>query len=359
MIKKIVNFVFYLLSIFFLLSSMAMFSENNTATGVILLIIAIILLPILSNKILNDKNISFAKIIGIKVLSMIVLFIVSLSLMPNTEGDQEAVSDDGNKKEEKVCTSIRKASDDEDLDLNKLSCYTFSYPFVNILEELEIDDIESIYVDVALDDMYQFKIKTKTKILECTLFMDEENESWYVHEICDNDNEDIRYYREDNYVDANKEILRYDIYSYKTGKIVKKADNEKIAKYYNEQEQHEQERRENEISDIREQSEKDFVTIYNDFQNNELSAEEKHKGKIYTFVGTFEGANDDGLFNTILEEVTVSVKVQYNNKIYNLDCSFDKEWIDQLKGFNKGDEIFFKGECYSWGVWNDCEIVSF
>ena len=100
-----------------------------------------------------------------------------------------------------------------------------------------------------------------------------------------------------------------------------------------------------------------FHEIRNAYKNNELSADDKYKGNRYTLVGQFDGAEEGGLFNKMLSEIGITIKIMDGNTTCYVFCKFDAAtWRDELAKYNKGDKIVFNGRCLSWGSWTDCSL---
>lgn len=102
-----------------------------------------------------------------------------------------------------------------------------------------------------------------------------------------------------------------------------------------------------------------FHEIRMAYKNNELSADDTYKGNRYTIVGSFDGISEDGLLNQLLGEIKVTLKIVDEGTPCYLFCDFDADtWREELSKLSKGDEMVIEGECDSWGVWSDCELLN-
>lgn len=81
---------------------------------------------------------------------------------------------------------------------------------------------------------------------------------------------------------------------------------------------------------------------------------------IYIISGKFNGASDSGILNKLANEVDVEIIVtDASGQKYLLHCGFDSgEWKDKLMEYNNGDEIYITGQCYNWGNYNECTILT-
>lgn len=358
-VKKVINIGMYLLGVFFILGGITNIFDGILPTGILIVVAGIILLPIVSNFAGNKLSYSFKKENTVKLITSIFIFIFAISIYP-MDGTTESVNQEGTKGKDQTCARVLTVADDEDLNMKKLECYEFGKVLSKTFEDLGIDDIKNIRIDTYFsNDMIQMIIKGGIANLHCTMFYDKNEESWSVYEIENNEKSDIKYYVKNNYVDYEKTILDENIYSYKTQEIVQKVDDEKRTEYYANIRQEEENKSQAKKVEIIKKSQEDIAIIYNDFNNNKLSAEEKHKGKEYTFVGYFNGANNDGIVNKVAGLISVEIVVKdANGQEYLLYCDFDSgDWKEKLTTLNNGDEVILKGDCSNWGNWSDCEIV--
>lgn len=100
-----------------------------------------------------------------------------------------------------------------------------------------------------------------------------------------------------------------------------------------------------------------FYAIWKAYKDNELSADDMYKGNRYILYGTFQSATEDGVLNKLNGTITVNVEIKFDDVWYILICTFDKSHRDDIAALKKGDLVCFEGECYSVGVWSDCEII--
>ena len=75
-------------------------------------------------------------------------------------------------------------------------------------------------------------------------------------------------------------------------------------------------------------------TIFNDYYNNQLTAEEKHLGQRYKIIDlTVDSINEKYVY---IKEETVS-------NIYYLKLTYDESQLDYVKSLSKGDLVAFEG----------------
>lgn len=93
------------------------------------------------------------------------------------------------------------------------------------------------------------------------------------------------------------------------------------------------------------------------YKKNELTANDTYKGKKYNLYAKLDTIKEDGLMNTMLDKIGVTLTFQSENRIIYIFCDFKKNQRDTLSKYNKGDYILFSGICSSWGNWYDCEVL--
>lgn len=167
------------------------------------------------------------------------------------------------------------------------------------------------------------------------------------------------YYLKDSLKLDYEERLLSDMYDYKTKSLIEVANEDAVA----DKDKKRQEINKSIAEDKKKYDEIDnakavdnFVKIYDAYQANELVADDTYKGKRYTLIGKFKTVKDDGVVNTLLKEIGVTVEVEVNNQSYHLWCKFDADERDKLKAYSTGDVIKFNGKCISWGNWDDCKV---
>lgn len=358
-LKTIIIIFMYILGGFLILAG-SVTIDDTFYSSTLDIISGIILLPVVSHFWADKLNWSFKKENITKVIIAFIIFIVSIIVYPGSDSNVSASKQSENNAEEKVtCKSFNSIQKDDTLSVKKLSCYDFGKVLKPILDELQIDDIKKITIEDIEDDSIRMILKTNTTELRCVMYQNI-SEVWYVSNICENNDSSINYYIYDNYIDPANTILKDDIYSYKTKEIVQKRDVDQIGEYYRQQEEKRNQEKQARINEITQESQENIKAIYSDYQNNELAAKKNHKGKTYTFAGTFNGASDSGILNKINNEVEVEIIVRdASGQGYKLYCGFDSdEWKDKLKEYNKGDEIYITGKCYNWGNYNECNIIT-
>lgn len=324
----IFKFLFFIVGIMLTLFGILMIMGVSSATGIILIMSGIFAIPWISRKIFDMVNVSEFKETIIKIFIIPILFVVAIMADGPEIDNTNKVAD-----LDSACSTTLTAHEGDILDISKLKCYEFGPSLTEALKEIGMDDITNAYFDFDFDGigMIDIDVEGKTAAVECNLRLDGDENEWVVYEIRNENNSDIRYYVKDNYLDSQETILEHDIYSYKTGEIVQAVDKSKIAEYNAQIMAKEEQRKVEELAKIKQQASSDFTTIINDFQNNELSAEDRHKGKRYILVGYFDGATDDGLFNAILSEVNIGMYIYTDNGKYFVNCDFDADtWREQL-----------------------------
>ena len=93
------------------------------------------------------------------------------------------------------------------------------------------------------------------------------------------------------------------------------------------------------------------------YNTNELSANDKYKGNIYTLYGKLSTIKEDGLMNTLLDKIGVTITYNDNNSIIYVFCDFNSSERNKLIKYNVGDYILFSGTCSSYGNWYNCMII--
>lgn len=75
-------------------------------------------------------------------------------------------------------------------------------------------------------------------------------------------------------------------------------------------------------------------TIFTDYYNNQLTAEEKHIGQRYKMID---------LTVSIINEKYVYVIEETDSNIYELQLTYDESQLNYVKGLSNGDLIAFEG----------------
>ena len=78
--------------------------------------------------------------------------------------------------------------------------------------------------------------------------------------------------------------------------------------------------------------------LFADYEANEVSADEKYKGKALLVSGTIESIGKD-LFDTMY------VSLKTDNPFLNVKCMFSDEHKSQLANAAKGQRVTIKGKC--------------
>tara|TARA_B100000809_G_scaffold219291_1_gene226414 strand:+ start:420 stop:866 length:447 start_codon:yes stop_codon:yes gene_type:complete len=78
--------------------------------------------------------------------------------------------------------------------------------------------------------------------------------------------------------------------------------------------------------------------LFADYEANEVSADEKYKGKAVLVSGTIENIGKD-----LLDTMYVSLKT--DNPIIGVQCMFSDEHKSQLANAAKGQRVTIKGKC--------------
>ena len=99
-----------------------------------------------------------------------------------------------------------------------------------------------------------------------------------------------------------------------------------------------------------------FEEIYNEYELNEVRADEKYKGNRYTVTAKVNGINNGGGLLNFDDDINLTMEKKVGNTIVFFYASFDKSQKDSLMNINVGDEITFEGTCYSAGSWDDCVL---
>lgn len=358
-LRRIITVLMYFLGcLFIFMGSITL--KYGFLTYSLQILVGIILLPVVSHAFANKLNWSFKRENITKVIIAFILLLVSVIVLPESNTNDSTNKDNDNKTQEVTCRSFNSIKKDDSLSVEELSCYDFGKVLKPVLDELQIDDITEITIDdIEHDDYIWMTFITNTTELSCDMNLSMSDE-WYVTKIHEKNDTSVNYYIYDNYIDTDKTILKDDIYSYKTKEIVQKRDVNQIGEYYRQQEEKRNQEKQAKINEIIQESQESIKMIYSDYQNNELSAKEKHKGKTYTFAGKFNGASDSGILNKLANEVDVDIIVtDSSGQEYLLHCGFDSDkWKDKLMEYNKGDDIYITGECYNWGNYNECTILT-
>ncbi|HEX8919916.1 MAG TPA: hypothetical protein VF766_00470 [Pyrinomonadaceae bacterium] len=82
------------------------------------------------------------------------------------------------------------------------------------------------------------------------------------------------------------------------------------------------------------------TALYQDYEANEVAADEKYKGKTLAVSGTVDSIGKD-ITDTMY--VTLNSGKQYS--ITNVQCMFDDEHKNALSRLSKGQKITIKGRC--------------
>lgn len=248
--------------------------------------------------------------------------------------------------------------ENQTVSIEELANYPFGQAIIDGLKEIGAEsDVKEFTSELTNWNTYSFKADAG----KCRLWIMAEqsltSDDWELEWIKDYDTNNYYYLNErDKFTYSG--LLTQNIYSYQTGEIAEEADEQALQQYREQLDADMQARKEEREQQRREEATALFCEIREAYRNNELSADDTYKGNRYTLIGQFDGAKDDGLFNDVLDEVNVTVKVMDGNTPCYLICSFDSDtWREELVKYNKGDEIIFEGECVSWGVWNDCELT--
>ncbi|HIT73422.1 MAG TPA: hypothetical protein IAD10_07165, partial [Candidatus Fimicola cottocaccae] len=249
------------------------------------------------------------------------------------------------------------------VDIENIQSYEFGNELTSVLNQIGISNMGKSSFEVVNERTITIRMNIDDLRVWIALNKDYYDDVWKVEFIKNYDDKEYVYYLDDEQKYING-LLKQNIYSFPDNVIIEKVDENSLNQYYAELEKQNQQRKKEQQEkekQAEQQKRLDAVNIideiYNAYDNNELKADELYKGKEYLILGKFDGASDDGLFNNLLKEVSVSIIVEHPNRNYILSCSFDKElWRDKILTLNKGDEIFIKGECYSWGVWSNCSI---
>lgn len=99
-----------------------------------------------------------------------------------------------------------------------------------------------------------------------------------------------------------------------------------------------------------------FDTIYKEFKENKLRAEDKYKDNYYRVTAKVNSIGEAGLLN-LKDETKLSMEIRVDGQRVAISATFNKFQKDNLKSISVGDTITFDGECYTANVWSDCRIV--
>lgn len=267
-----------------------------------------------------------------------------------------AMSMAGSKNEnEKIQMGDVKIGEEIDFTVTELEEYLFWKTINPTLESIGINKISEAAGKQIGEDLWNIDICANGKNVVISLSGNDDI-GWNLRNVKDRSNSNF-YYLNDSDKFTSNGLLKENIYSFETGEVVEAVDENAIKAHYAELElQREQENQAREQK-VRDDASALFHEIRAAYKNNELSADDTYKGNRYTIVGEFDGANEDGIFPSLLDEINITVKIMDGNTVCYVFCSFDKEeWRDRLAELNKGDEMIIEGECYSWGSWNDCEL---
>lgn len=244
------------------------------------------------------------------------------------------------------------------ISINDIPNYRFGPVLLESFNSIGATGIVDAVCEVSNSHGTTFKVETDGAILWVSLKQSYSDEEWYVAWIKDYDSKKLYYCNESEKFTPSG-LLKESIYSFETGEIVEQADIDAVEKYYNQLQEEQTKETEKREQQIREDASTLFHEIRAAYKNNELSADDTYKGNRYTIIGQFDGVSEDGIFNTLLNEINVTVKVMDGNTPCYVFCSFDADiWREKLTELNKGDEMIIEGECYSWGSWSDCELKS-
>lgn len=248
-----------------------------------------------------------------------------------------------------------KIGEEIDFTVTELEEYLFWETINPTLEAIGINKISEAVGKQIGEDLWNIDVCANGKNVVISLSGNDDT-GWNLRHVKDRSNSNF-YYLNDSDKFTSNGLLKENIYSFETGEVIEAVDKNAIEAYYAELEfQREQEKKEREQK-IRDDASALFHEIRAAYKNNELSADDTYKGNRYTIVGEFDGANEDGIFPSLLNEINITVKIMDGNTVCYVFCSFDKEeWRDRLAELNKGDEMIIEGECYSWGSWNNCEL---
>lgn len=94
--------------------------------------------------------------------------------------------------------------------------------------------------------------------------------------------------------------------------------------------------------------------LYAAYENNEVSADKTYKGKIVEVSGTV------GSISSSFGSYSVSLKADEWG-ITSIECSFNKEHVDDLATLNSGDYVTIRGTCdgmmLAWVYCSKCQVV--
>lgn len=105
------------------------------------------------------------------------------------------------------------------------------------------------------------------------------------------------------------------------------------------------------------EGENNFIKIKKAYDNNEISANNTYKGNTYNLYGKVVGIKESGLFNSLLDNIGITIEVKKDGEYFYAFCSFPKSERDKLSILNEGDYLLFTGKCYSWGNYEDCKVL--
>lgn len=269
-----------------------------------------------------------------------------------------------------VCMIIFSSCSVSPRDVSTLSTYDWGPAVVEQLTKIGVQSVSNLKVDkreIGTSGLAEAKIslttekdmRLKIELLYSSTVKDGElTKEWQVWYIKNHDSDKIYY----DYYEETQGIGKptHDIFDYKTGSIVLKADaeeKEKISETIKNNQQKEQQKKKDAEEEKYKNSLVDMSKMYKAYDKNELTADDKYKGNYYTFTGSFQTVKDDGLVNEVFDEIGVVVSVKTNTKKLIIVCKFDDTERDNLKKFSKGDIIEINGKCLSWGSWTDCKVV--
>lgn len=201
---------------------------------------------------------------------------------------------------------------------------------VEKIKDVEIKDESKYDVEVVLET-------EKNKLI--MRISHSGGDEWEVSSIRDNIDYKI-YYDSRLENDIKNGTLINNIYSYKTGEIIHKANPEAKAKREKElqefQLKQQEEHKENQEKKLKEAQSLPQLII-NAYDKNAVKAKEEYVGNTYTIAGTIVSVNDGVL------PATTDVEINCNG--VSVICTFKGTEREKIVNKNKGDDIVVTGRC--------------
>lgn len=278
---------------------------------------------------------------AICLAACLVLFIVGISINSEAEPSEvkQAQAEESHDPEFNV-RSYKKLEKFEwggvaDAELKKIG--------VEKIKNVEIKDESNYDVEVVLET-------EKNKLIMRIAHSD--GDEWKVSSIRDNIDYKI-YYDSVLENDIKNGTLINNIYSYKTGEIIHKANPEEKAKREKEQQayqlEQQEERKKNQEKKLKEAQSLPQLII-NAYDKNAVKAREEYEGNMYTIAGTVVSVNDGVL------PATTNVEINCNG--VSVICTFKGTEREKIVSKNKGDDIVVTGRCDGIALLRDLSFNS-